>query len=130
MRVRKTKMTMTLPKVGDRMTRIMSRGNLGQAECFIPEPCEVVYVNQAHNWYEVRFLNSGLRECYSLPDFNHDILANLYGWATPVMCAESGYVYRSIADCAKDMGLTHGNISYYINNECESYRGYHFDSVL
>lgn len=130
MRVRKTKMTMTLPNVGDRIDRLMLRGNFAQAEQFPPEPCEVTYVNRAHGWYEVRFLNSGLRECYSLPDFDHDILSNVPGWATPIVCVETGYVYPTVSACGKDMGLQHGNIARVVTGECASYRGYHFDSVL
>ena len=130
MRVRKTKMTMKLPNVGDRINRLMMRGNFAQAEHFISEPCEVTYVNRAHGWYEVRFLNSGLRECYSIPDFDHDILTNIPGWATPVVCVETGYVYPTISSCGKDLGLCAANIARCATGEYESYRGYHFDTVL
>lgn len=131
MRIPKAKLTMNMPRVGDRLTRLMTRGNIAQAESFIPEPCEVVYVNRTKGWYEVRFLNSGIRECYSLPDFNHDILANVPGWAVPVVCVETGYVYRTVSDCCTDMGLlADGNISRCIMGEYDSYCGYHFDTVL
>lgn len=130
MRIAKAKLTMTLPKVGDRITRVMSRGNLGQAESFITEPCEVVYVNRTHNWYEVRFLNSGLRECYSCPDFDHSILTNLPGRANPVVCLETGYIYRTVADCANEMGLNGGDISRCLTGEYDSHHGYHFNTVL
>lgn len=130
MRINKVGLSMVLPNVGDKLTKVMSRGSFAQAEFMIPEACEVTYVNTAHNWYEVRFINSGLRECYSLPDFNHDILTNLPGWANPVLCVETGHVYRSVSDCAKDMGLFAGSISHCVTGEWDSYNGYHFDSVL
>lgn len=121
---------MDLPNVGDRLIKLMSIGNLAPTELFTPEECEVTYVNSDRNWYEVRFLKSGIRECYNLPDFNHSILQNVLVWATPVVCVETGYVYRSIDDCAKDMGLFAGNISRCLSGKRDSYRGYHFDTVL
>lgn len=130
MRLIKTKLTMKLPKVGDRMMRILSCGNLQQAECFVPKPCKVVYVNEPHNYYEVEFLESGLRECYSLPDFDHSILTNLPGWSDPIVCVETGWVYRSVSDCANEMGLFRGNISRCLTGETDTYFGYHFDTVL
>lgn len=130
MRLKKTKLTMTLPKVGDKIMRVMSTGNLAQAENFVPEDCRVVYVNKAHHWYEVEFLNSGIRECYNLPSFDHSILTNLPGWADPIVCVETGYVYRTVSDCANEMGIFRGNISRCLTGETDTYFGYHFDTVL
>lgn len=130
MRIMKTKLSMALPHVGDKITRVMSTGILLQAETFVPKACKVTYVNRAHNWYEVEFLDSGVRESYSLPTFDHGLLAGLNGWATPVVCVETGDVYRTVTDCADDMGLDKGNISNCLVGRWDSYRSYHFDTVL
>lgn len=55
-----------LPKVGDRRLEPMTILRERRADV-PPEPCVVVYVNQDHLWYRVRFLNAGWHECYKLP---------------------------------------------------------------
>lgn len=130
MRLNKSRLSMDLPKVGDKLTRVMTMGLLQQAEYFVPKECKVTYVNADHNWYEVEFLDSGVRECYNLPDFDHSILTNLSGCANPVVCVETGYVYRTVFDCANEMGLNSGYISGCLMGRYDSYYGYHFDSVL
>lgn len=105
-------------------------GILQQAEYFVPKECKVTYVNTEHNWYTVEFLDSGLRESYSLPDFDHNILLNLPGWSNPVICLETGNVYRTVTDCANELSLNRQHISRCLIGSLGSYHGYHFDTVL
>ena len=42
----KTNLSMTLPKVGDKLFRIMSRGRYDPGDVYNPEPCTVEYVNE------------------------------------------------------------------------------------
>lgn len=56
-----------LPKVGDVLERPPTlHKSLGFGEA-APQPCVVEYVNAPHRWYMVRFIKTGIRQCYKLP---------------------------------------------------------------
>jgi hypothetical protein len=56
-----------LPKVGDRRLEHMTI--LRERRYDVPpEPCTVVYVNQAHLWYRVKFDRCDWHECFKLPE--------------------------------------------------------------
>lgn len=126
----KTIMSMTLPEVGDRLVRVMTATTWDLGDVYKPEPCEVVYVNKTHRWFEVRFLESGVRECYNLPTFDHSIIRNTVKGSIPVMCVETGVVYSTMQQCARDLGLHHSGISRQLSGEWGHYEGYHFCTVL
>lgn len=126
--VLKTMVSMELPKVGDHLKRVMSAMTRLASPLYEPLDCVVVHVNKDKRWYEVEFVNTGLRECYGLPTFDHTIIKDPQNY--PVLCLETGYVYSSVTDCARDMGFTAGNISRQILGEFEQYHGYHFTTVL
>lgn len=126
----KTAMTMSLPKVGERLTRVMTSTTWDLDGAYQPEPCVVTYVNNAHNWFKVKFLDSGIEECYNVPTFDHSIIRNTIKRAIPVMCIETGFVYSSLDECADDMKLAHDGISRYLKGERGSCGGYHFCTVL
>ena len=51
------------PKVGDRLMLVpIARAYHGETHA--PQLCEVVMVHTKHLWYQVRFSDSGLLECY------------------------------------------------------------------
>lgn len=132
MRVMKTKLSMSLPKVGDRLMRLMTKAAVDSTMVYNPESCVVTYVNEAHGWYQVLFTNSGIRECYTRPVFDHSILCNAdwKGGAIPIVCVETGVVYSSITDCERDTGLNHTCISRQLLGERAHTHGYHFVEVL
>lgn len=125
----KTKVSMKLPKVGDHLKRIVT----AESDClwgtFEPKECVVTYVNEPHHWYEVEFIDSHSKECYGLPIIDHSVL-NVKPGNVPVMCLETGMVYSSISQCAKDTNLYAGNISRQVLGERRGYFDYHFTSVL
>lgn len=128
----KTKLTMILPKVGDRLERVLSTANLDVDAVYEPEPCVVTYVNDAHGWYEVEFINSGLRECYNYPVFDHSILKGASYGGIPVLCVETGEVYPAINACASDMNIDRTNLSRHARGVSgwSTCGGYHFITVL
>lgn len=126
----KTAVSMTLPNVGDKLVRIMTSTTWDIGDVRRPEPCVVTYINKTHGWFEVRFLDSGIKECYKLPVFDHSIIREAMKGATPVMCVETGIVYSTLHQCARDLGLSHGGISRHLNGESSHCGGYHFCTVL
>ena len=48
---------------------------------------------------------------------------------TPVRIIETGKVFASIADCARHLNGSGGNISNCLNGKLESYKGYHFEKL-
>lgn len=56
-----------LPKVGDRLLRVMTYATTCMTVKPQPQWCTVVFVHEANRWYEVEFDN-GLRECYKVPE--------------------------------------------------------------
>lgn len=130
--MRKTAMTMKLPKVGDRLVRCISEYSCDSQYLYRPLPCKVVYVNTKHNWYKVKFDDLDIEECYGIPVFDHSVFkdASQYQLIVPVVCIETGYVYPTVKDCAKDMNLDDGNISAHLYGVYDSVSGYHFDTVF
>ena len=128
-KIGKTSVSMDLPKVGDRLMRVLTATKECLYPTFIPKECVVTYVNEAHGWYEVEFTDSHVRECYGLPVVDHSIMSGTSG-AIAIMCVETGDVYSSINACARDMHLYTGDIYRQLFGQRESYRGYHFMPVL
>lgn len=48
---------------------------------------------------------------------------------TPVRIIETGKVFKSVADCARFLNGSGGNISNCINGKLDSYKGYHFEKI-
>lgn len=126
----KTRLSMDLPKVGDRLKRVMTGNNYNPDVVYTPEDCMVTYVNESHGWYEVIFPQSNIRECYGLPSFDHSVVRGVGRGEMPVACIETGVVYSSLHECAKDMGFTHGEVSRQVIGKHAHCHGYHFTTVL
>lgn len=130
--IRKSKMTMDLPKVGDVLVRLMTKTAFDPMLPYDPEPCVVTYVNEKRSWYQVEFLRSGVKECYNLPIFDHSILSGVK-WQIgniPCVCVETGFVYPSATACAKDMNMSTFPICAMLRGEYDHLSRYHFDTVL
>lgn len=122
----KSLLSMELPKVGDKLKRVMSRNaREGGAKC-IAEDCVVTYVNNSHGWYEVTFPTFGIKEAYGLPTFDHAILEGNPRDCIPVICVETGFVYPSIAECSRDMRLDRTGIWKQLDGVASHCGGYHF----
>lgn len=99
-------------------------------EVRMPESCIVTYVNQEHGWYEVKFMDSGVKESYRSPSFNHSILKGTTYSTIPVACLETGLVYPSLRDCARDMNLSIAGLSLQVEGKQSHCNGYHFITVM
>lgn len=126
----KTNLSMTLPKVGDKLFRIMSRGRYDPGDAYNPEPCTVEYVNEKKGWYEVCFDETNIKECYRVPSFDHRFLKDKPVGGVPIACLETGNIYGSIAECARDMKLNKHEIWKQIDGRRAYCSGYHFVTVL
>ena len=126
----KTNLSMTLPKVGDKLFRIMSRGKCDPGDIYNPEPCTVEYVNEKKGWYEVCFDETNIKECYRVPSFDHRFLKDKPVGGVPIACLETGNIYGSITECARDMKLNKHEIWKQIDGRRAYCSGYHFVTVL
>lgn len=122
--------TMKMPKVGDRIMRTMT------TTCFRPnddkpEPCVVIYVSKPKHYYTVQFVDSGIKESYKVPhidelkDFQETYARALGKKAVGVYVFESGILYPSISDCAKDLGVRTCTISNHLHGRTRHVKGYH-----
>ena len=126
----KTNLSMTLPKAGDKLFRIMSRGRYDPGDVYNPEPCTVEYVNEKKGWYEVCFDETNIKECYRVPSFDHRFLKDKLVGGVPIACLETGNIYGSITECARDMKLNKHEIWKQIDGRRAYCSGYHFVTVL
>lgn len=119
-----------LPKVGDRLMKSISFTRAFQGDDKL-EPCVVVYVNKKKNYYLVEFVETKLKECYKVPevdeiaDFKRDYRRAFGREAQGVYVYESGILYTSISECARDLGVNKGVISRHIHGELSHVKGYH-----
>ena len=129
--MRKVIITMTLPQVGDKLLRRMTASEDQSGALYQPEHCIVAYVNKEHHWYQVTFINSGIRECYGVPVFDHCIYSDIRkNGSSPVVCLETGVVWSSIYEAAKDLGLGADGISRQISGYQSQCNGYHFETII
>ena len=129
----KTVMTMDLPKVGDRLMRVMSKYACEYENDIVPKACVVTHVNEKNRWYQVKFIDTGLKECYGLPFFDHSIFTEKTKQGhtcIPVACVETGIVYSSYIQCSKEMHIDPTCLYRQVNGEYEQINGYHFIKVL
>lgn len=128
----KTKLHMELPKIGDMLKRIDTALTFPPLWSYDPKPCVVTYVNEAHHWYEVQFLETGYKECYNLPDFDHRVFKNrsVNGSSISIACIETGEVFPSIYECSMEMGLYMDGISKQLAGHRRDVNGYHFINLL
>lgn len=130
--MKKTKLSMNLPEVGDVLWRIITADNIDPDLIFKPEPCVVTYVNKNHRWYEVQFLSNNLRECYNYPVFDHYIFKDFTYRSRPLICLETGEIFRTATDCAIAMGLNRTTLHNHVAGKSgySHCGGYHFVDIL
>lgn len=118
------------PKVGERLMKSISFSSTFNGNDKL-EPCIVVYVNKKKNYYMVEFIDTKLRECYKFPEvdeiemFKSDYRRAFGRDPKGVYVYESGIIYPSISECARDLGVNKGTISRHIHGELKHVKGYH-----
>lgn len=121
---------MKFPKVGDRLVHTMSIPTFGM-ETIGPEPCIVVYANKPNNYYTVEFCTTGIRESYKVPRIDEiDIFKGEYERAfgrkpKGYYIWESGAIYPTMKECAKNIGVSTAAISKHIHGHTSNVKGYH-----
>lgn len=125
----KTTPIVKMPRVGDRIMRVMARYPSWNED--MPLPCVVTYVNKKKNYYQVSFIESGITECYKVPDLD-DIgsFAKEYEKMTKkkpkgIYVYESGILYSSITECANAIGVRPCTVSKHIHGGSSNVKGYH-----
>lgn len=70
----------SLPCVGERLMRRPTyfQGFYSRNDVAVEKPCVVTYVHRRNLWYEVQF-ESGIKECYKLPEVRVDMNGRLIG---------------------------------------------------
>lgn len=129
----KIKGDVSLPKVGDRLMRVMTAANFGE-KYNNPEPCVVIYVNKPRNYYTVQFVDSGIKESFKVPliddnkiikQFQDDFKRAFGKQAKGVYVYESGALYHSISECARSIGVLPCTISRHIHGMTSNVKGHH-----
>ena len=126
----KVRLTMELPKVGDRLVRVMTATSFGVHATFEPKECVVVYANERHHWYTVKFIDSGIMESFGVPIIDHSIARGWKPGTIPVVCVETGMAYSTISQCSRDTNVPKDEISRQISGKCNYRTLYHFIKVL
>lgn len=125
----KTTPIVKMPRVGDRIMRVMAMHQSWKDDT--PLPCIVTYVNKQKNYYQVSFTESGVKECYKVPDLD-DIgsFAKDYERSTKkkpkgIYVYESGMLYSSVTECAKAIGVLPCTVSKHLHGGSSNVKGYH-----
>ena len=128
----KVKDGMSLPKVGDRLMRVMTADTRWKEDK--PEPCVVVYVSKPKHYYTVQFVDTGIKESFKIPliddakmleYFQIDYKRTFGKKPKGVYVYESGALYSSISDCAKAIGVLPCTVSKHIHGQTKHVKGYH-----
>lgn len=118
-----------MPKVGDRVMRKMNTYRIWNDNG--PLRCIVTYVNKEKHWYQVTFVDSGVKECYMVPEVNElenfkkDYQRTFGKKAKGVYVYESGAIYPSISECARAIGVLPCVVSKHIHGGSSHVKGYH-----
>lgn len=128
----KIKDEMALPKVGDRLMRVMTAENRWNEDK--PEPCVVVYVSKPKHYYTVQFVGTGIKESYKTPllddkkvirQFQDDFRRAFGKKPRGVYVMESGALYPSVTECARAIGVMPCTVSKHIHGQSSHVKGYH-----
>lgn len=121
---------MNMPKVGDRLMRVMTSTNLLSSEDDA-EPCVVVYASEPKRYYTVQFVNSGIKESYKVPNvdevgaFKKEYKRAFGKSPRGVYVFESGALYDSVSECAKALSVTPSAVSSHLHGRTKHVKGYH-----
>lgn len=121
---------MKMPKVGDRLMKVMSSTSLGRFEDKA-EPCVVVYVSEPKHYYTVQFVKSGIKESYKVPNvdeigaFKKDYKRAFGKLPRGVYVYESGALYDSVSECARALSVSPSAVSNHLHGRTKHVKGYH-----
>ncbi len=122
-----------MPKVGEHLMRVMTGSSFNNLNNR-PEPCVVVYVNKPHHYYTVRFDDSGIFESYNVPLVNDVLVVKRFQIdferrfgrkPVGIYVYESGALYDTVNECAKDLGVIPANITSHLCGKTSTVNGYH-----
>lgn len=118
----------TMPKVNDRLMRIMTTAADEIDE--VLRPCTVIFVNEPHQFYTVRFDDSGVIESYKFPDIideddNKDKPISKKSPCRRVCIIELDAFYPSVKACAKALGVAACTVSAHLTGRTRMVKGYH-----
>lgn len=119
-----------VPNVGERLMRTMTVPSFGVASVG-EEPCVVIHADPKKKLYTVQFIDSRIRETYKVQgideieafkqDYKHFFGKEPRGFYV----FESGVLYDSIGDCAKDLGVMQCTIIKHLRGDISHVNGYH-----
>lgn len=120
----------SVPNVGDHLMRTMTVPSFGVATAG-DEPCVVIHADYKKKLYTVQFIETGLRETYKVPDvdeiaaFKRDYKRFFGKEPRGIYVFESGMLYDTIEDCAKDLGVLQCTIIKHFHGDIAHVDGYH-----
>lgn len=126
----KEKDGLTMPKVGDRLMRVMSSTSY-LTNNNEKEPCVVVYVSEPKHYYTVQFTKTGIKESYKVPHvdeldaFKKDYKRAFNKSPRGVYVFESGALYPTVKECAAALGVTSSTVSAHLRGRTRHVKGYH-----
>lgn len=119
-----------VPNVGERLMRTMTVPSFGIASVG-EELCVVIHADPKKKLYTVKFVDSGIRETYKVPDvdeveaFRQDYKRFFGKEPRGIYVFESGMLYDSIEHCAKDLDVLQCTIIKHFNGDIAHANGYH-----
>lgn len=122
--------SLCMPNLGDHLTRTMTVPSFGVASAG-EEDCVVIHTNPMKKCYTVQFVNSGIRETYKIPDvdeiqaFKQDYKRFFGREPRGIYVFESGMLYDTIEDCARDLGVLQCTIVKHFHGDFSHVNGYH-----
>ena len=112
--------------------RFVISGHRAVAETFIPLIRDKKYVNHIDG-DKTNNIITNLEWCTAKENTIHSI--NILGKQTgglnkkPIICIETGIIYRSYSECGRQMGLDASSISKVCRGELKHFHNYHFEKV-
>lgn len=119
-----------MPNVGDHLMRTMTVPSFGVTPAG-EEHCVVIHVNPRKKCYTVQFIETGIRETYKVPDvdeiqaFKQDYKHFFGREPRGIYVFESGMLYDTIEDCAKDLDVMQCVIIKHFRGDVAHVNGYH-----